>query len=81
MTGHPTERRDRRESDQAGGEGALAAEEVADAPAEREQASPDLFRRYLAIVLDGLKVRRDDPARLPVRALSVEELEVTQESE
>jgi hypothetical protein len=32
---------------------------------------PDLYRRYLAIVLDGLRPTRDDATPLPVDALPV----------
>jgi AcrR family transcriptional regulator len=38
-------------------------------------ASPDLWRRYLAIVLDGLRTRRDGPTALPVPALEHGQLE------
>ncbi len=34
-----------------------------------EGVSPELWRRYLAIVLDGLRTRRDAPTPLPVAAL------------
>ena len=37
--------------------------------------SPELFRRYVAIALDGLRVSRDAPSRLPARALKPEQLE------
>jgi AcrR family transcriptional regulator len=37
--------------------------------------SPDLWRRYLTIVLDGLRTRRDGPTPLPVRALEHGQLE------
>jgi AcrR family transcriptional regulator len=33
---------------------------------------PELYRRYLAIVLDGLRPRRDDTTELPVGALDVQ---------
>jgi AcrR family transcriptional regulator len=36
---------------------------------------PDLWRRYLAIVLDGLRTRRDGPTPLPVPALEHGQLE------
>ena len=32
--------------------------------------SPELWRRYLTIVLDGLRPRRDAPTPLPVQALA-----------
>jgi AcrR family transcriptional regulator len=51
---------------------------VADATRD---VSPDLFRRYSAIVLDGLRVQRDAPTRLPVRAVSVEQLETIQQAQ
>ena len=35
---------------------------------------PDLWRRYLTIVLDGLRTRRDGPTPLPVPALELGEL-------
>jgi len=38
-------------------------------------ASPDLWRRYLTIVLDGLRTRRDGPTALPVPALEHDQLE------
>ena len=34
-----------------------------------EGVSPELWRRYLTIVLDGLRTRRDAPTPLPVPAL------------
>jgi AcrR family transcriptional regulator len=37
--------------------------------------SPELWRRYLTIVLDGLRTRRDDPTPLPVPALEHGQLE------
>jgi AcrR family transcriptional regulator len=36
--------------------------------------SPELWRRYLTIVLDGLRTRRDAPTALPVPALDHSEL-------
>lgn len=36
---------------------------------------PDLWRRYLAIVLDGLRTRRDEPTPLAVGAPTEDELE------
>jgi hypothetical protein len=42
--------------------------------------SPDLWRRYLAIVLDGLRTRRDDPTPLPVPALAHGQLELCMQS-
>jgi len=36
--------------------------------------APDLWRRYLAIVLDGLKPQRETTTPLPVAALTGEEL-------
>jgi hypothetical protein len=33
------------------------------------EVSPELWRRYLTIVLDGLRTRRDGPTPLPVPAL------------
>jgi AcrR family transcriptional regulator len=37
--------------------------------------SPDLWRRYLGIVLDGLRTRRDGPTPLPVQALGPGQLD------
>jgi AcrR family transcriptional regulator len=37
--------------------------------------SPDLWRRYLTIVLDGLRTRREGPTPLPVAALEHGQLE------
>jgi hypothetical protein len=39
-----------------------------------EGVSPELWRRYLGIVLDGLRTRRDAPTPLPVPALDHTEL-------
>ena len=39
------------------------------------EVSPDLWRRYLTIVLDGLRTRRDGPTPLPVPALEHGQLE------
>lgn len=36
-----------------------------------EDVDPDLWRRYLVIVLDGLRVRRDAPSLLPVAPMAV----------
>jgi hypothetical protein len=36
------------------------------------EVEPELYRRYLAIVLDGLRPRRDAATELPVDALDVE---------
>jgi AcrR family transcriptional regulator len=33
---------------------------------------PELYRRYLGIVLDGLRPRRDEPSELPVEALDID---------
>jgi AcrR family transcriptional regulator len=55
----------------------MLAQMVAGAADITREVSPELFRRYLAIVLDGLRVRRDDPSRLPARALSLDEFEAT----
>jgi AcrR family transcriptional regulator len=38
--------------------------------------SPDLWRRYLTIVLDGLRTRRDGPTPLPVPSLEPGQLEL-----
>ena len=35
---------------------------------------PELRRRYLTIVLDGLRTRREGPSPLPVDALDLDEL-------
>jgi len=37
---------------------------------------PELWRRYLALLLDALRARRDDPAPLPVPPLDIEQTEV-----
>jgi AcrR family transcriptional regulator len=39
------------------------------------EVSPELWRRYLTIVLDGLRTRRDGPTALPVPALEHGQLE------
>lgn len=39
------------------------------------ESSPELWRRYLTIVLDGLRAQRAGPSPLPVAALGVAELE------
>jgi AcrR family transcriptional regulator len=39
------------------------------------EVSPDLWRRYLTIVLDGLRTRREGPTELPVPALEHGQLE------
>lgn len=36
---------------------------------------PDVWRRYLAVIIDGMRPSRDDVSELPVRALSPEEIE------
>ena len=38
--------------------------------------SPGLWRRYLGIVLDGLRSRRDGPTQLPVPALEHDQLDI-----
>lgn len=35
--------------------------------------SPDLYRRYLALFLEGMRARADEPPALPTRALTAEE--------
>ena len=42
--------------------------------------SPDLWRRYLTIVLDGLRTKRDGPTPLPVPPLEHGQLEVCMQS-
>jgi hypothetical protein len=37
-------------------------------------ARPDIYRRVLAIVLDGLRPARQGPSRLPVRPLTDDDL-------
>jgi AcrR family transcriptional regulator len=39
------------------------------------EVEPELWRRFLAIVLDGLRARRDDATPLPVAALDDDQLE------
>jgi AcrR family transcriptional regulator len=51
---------------------AQALTSVADATRE---VTPDVYRRYVGIVLDGLRTRREAPGRLPVRAPTVDQLE------
>ena len=36
---------------------------------------PDVWRRYLTMIIDGMRPSRDDVSELPVRALSPEEIE------
>ena len=36
---------------------------------------PEIWRRYLGILLDGLRVRRDAPSRLPVEPMEEKELD------
>jgi len=40
------------------------------------QVSPEIWRRYLALVLDGLRPEREGVTSLPVPALAPEELEM-----
>jgi len=40
------------------------------------QVSPEIWRRYLALVLDGLRPEREGVTPLPVPALRPEELEM-----
>jgi AcrR family transcriptional regulator len=39
------------------------------------ELEPELWRRYLAIVLDGLRARRDDASELPVASLDESQLD------
>jgi AcrR family transcriptional regulator len=48
---------------------------LTDAAQFARQASPEIWRRYLAIVLDGLRPGREGVTPLPVPALSPEEFE------
>jgi AcrR family transcriptional regulator len=36
---------------------------------------PELWRRYVGILLDGLRTRRDAPSKLPIEAIEEEELD------
>ena len=36
---------------------------------------PELWRRYVGILLDGLRTRRDEPSKLPIEAIEEEELD------
>jgi hypothetical protein len=36
---------------------------------------PEIWRRHLAILLDGLRPRRDAPSKLPVKPMAEEELD------
>ncbi len=46
---------------------------MTDAAQFARQASPDIWRRYLTLVLDGLRPEREGVTPLPVAALSPEE--------
>ncbi len=50
---------------------------LADATQFARQVSPEIWRRYLALVLDGLRPEREGVTPLPVPALRPEELEMT----
>jgi AcrR family transcriptional regulator len=39
-----------------------------------KQLSPDIWRRYLTIIIDGLRPQRDEPTPLPVPALAPDQL-------
>ena len=41
------------------------------------QVSPEIWRRYLTLVLDGLRPEREDVTPLPVPAMLPEEFEMT----
>jgi hypothetical protein len=43
---------------------------------EERNDAPDLYRRYLWVMLDGLTPQRDDTAPLPVQALTTAQLHV-----
>jgi hypothetical protein len=38
------------------------------------EVDPELWRRFLGLLLDGLRTRRDGPERLPREALSLEQM-------
>src|SRR3712207_6018699 len=40
-----------------------------------QDVDPELWRRYLALLLDGMRARRDAPAPLPVDALTSEQVD------
>ena len=44
------------------------------APTTRD-VSPELWRRYLTVLLDDLRVRRDAPSELPVAALGIDQID------
>jgi hypothetical protein len=48
---------------------------LAEATHLAQGASPEIWRRYLTLVLDGLRPGRDDITPLPVAALLPEEME------
>lgn len=50
---------------------------LADATQFARQVSPEIWRRYLALVLDGLRPEREGVTPLPIPALRPEELEMT----
>jgi AcrR family transcriptional regulator len=50
---------------------------LAEATQFARQVSPEIWRRYLALVLDGLRPEREGVTPLPVPALRPEELEMT----
>lgn len=62
-------------SDLRPGDVGLLAEMITSVADTTRQISPDLYRRYMTIVLDGLRAGREHPSRLPTRALSLEETE------
>lgn len=48
---------------------------VAAAAEYSHEASPELWRRYLTIMIDGLRTTREAPSELPVEALGMEQLD------
>jgi hypothetical protein len=53
----------------------LIAFMLASAAEYASPVQPDVWRRYLAMIIDGMRPSRDDVCELPVRALSPEEIE------
>ena len=57
--------------------GGQAGTDVTDAAQFARQTSPEIWRRYLTLVLDGLRPEREGVTPLPVAALSPEEFELS----
>ncbi len=50
---------------------------LAEAAQFARRVSPEIWRRYLALVLDGLRPEREGVSPLPVPALLPDEMEMT----